>query len=91
MKKVKVVIDIDEKLYKNVIEHTKTGYVGSDVWIAVANGTPYEERPKGKWIYDNYWHRYKCSVCGRMVETAPYENPVENYPFCHCGADMSGD
>lgn len=39
-----IVIDISEELYKNVIEHTKMGYVGSDVWIAVANGTPL---PKG--------------------------------------------
>ena len=41
---MKIVIDIPEELYKNVIEHTKTGYVGSDVWIAVANGT---SLPKG--------------------------------------------
>lgn len=41
---MKIVIDIPEELYKNVIERTKTGYVGSDVWIAVANGTPL---PKG--------------------------------------------
>ena len=38
---MKLLIDIDEELYKNVVEHTKTGYVGSDVWIAVANGKPY--------------------------------------------------
>ena len=41
---MKIVIDIPEELYKNVIEHTKAGYVGSDVWIAVANGT---SLPKG--------------------------------------------
>ena len=40
---MKLVIDIDEELYKNVVEHTKVGYVGSDVWIAVANGTPLPE------------------------------------------------
>jgi hypothetical protein len=39
-----VVIDIPEKLYKDVVEHTKNGYTGSDVWIAVANGIPL---PKG--------------------------------------------
>lgn len=39
-----IVIDISEELYKNVIERTKMGYVGSDVWIAVANGKPL---PKG--------------------------------------------
>ena len=41
---MQIVIDISEELYKNVIEHTEMGYVGSDVWIAVANGTPL---PKG--------------------------------------------
>ena len=41
---MKIVIDISEELYKNVIEHIKMGYIGSDVWIAVANGTPL---PKG--------------------------------------------
>ena len=37
---MKLIIDIDEELYKNVIEHTKEGYIGSDVWIAVAKGEP---------------------------------------------------
>lgn len=37
---MKVLIDISEKLYKNVVERTKMGYIGSDVWIAVANGIP---------------------------------------------------
>ena len=47
---MKLIIDIDDELYKNVIEHTKKGYVGSDVWIAVANGIPYEEELQGMWI-----------------------------------------
>lgn len=41
---MQIVIDIPEELYKNVVERTKMGYVGSDVWIAVANGKPL---PKG--------------------------------------------
>ena len=41
---MKVVIDIDEKLFNAVIEKTQSGYFGSDVWIAVANGVPL---PKG--------------------------------------------
>lgn len=58
--KIKVVIDIDKTLFENVVEQTRNGYVGSDVWIAVANGRPcgtYEEethensqaRPQGEW------------------------------------------
>lgn len=42
--KIKVLIELDEELFKNVIEQTKYGYIGSDVWIAVAHGTPL---PKG--------------------------------------------
>lgn len=42
---MEVVIEIPEELYKDVVEHVKDHYIGSDdVWIAVANGTPL---PKG--------------------------------------------
>ena len=37
---MKVIIDIDEKLFKSVKERTQDGYIGSDVWIAVSDGTP---------------------------------------------------
>ena len=37
---MKLIIDIDEKLFNLVIERTQSGYIGSDVWIAVANGIP---------------------------------------------------
>lgn len=41
MSKVKLLIEIPEELYKDVVEHVKDHYIGSDdVWIAVANGTP---------------------------------------------------
>ena len=38
--KIKVIIDIDKTLFENVVDHTRNGYIGSDVWIAVANGRP---------------------------------------------------
>ena len=38
---MKLIIDIDEKLYEQAIKDAKIGYGGSDVWIAVGNGTPY--------------------------------------------------
>lgn len=44
MSKIKLLVEIDEELYKNVVEHTKLGYVGSDLWIAASKGTPL---PKG--------------------------------------------
>ena len=41
--KRKVLIEIDEKLFESVKEHSKHNYIGSDVWIAVANGQYYDE------------------------------------------------
>jgi len=53
-----------------------------------------EERKTGKWIeLTNTNHTYVCSVCGRMlVNITDGKNMVtENYPFCHCGADMRAE
>lgn len=36
---------------------------------------------------------YKCSVCGRQEVInglCKERNPVEHYPYCHCGAKMKG-
>lgn len=33
---------------------------------------------------------FKCSVCGRIVTTNSFVR-IENFPFCHCGADMRGE
>ena len=41
--KIKVLIDIDKTLFESVVDHTRNGYIGSDVWIAVANGRPYND------------------------------------------------
>lgn len=51
------------------------------------------ERPKGKWerIPDDTNPQrvvYKCSVCGRIIDTYYREDLAFSYPFCHCGADM---
>jgi hypothetical protein len=50
-----------------------------------------EERPQGEWIKnegkdirDNF---YTCSKCGRSINVICGET-IEDYPFCHCGADM---
>ena len=40
---MKLIIDIDEKLYEQAIKDAKIGYGGSDVWIAVGNGIPLPE------------------------------------------------
>ena len=56
----------------------------------------FEERPKGKWLPKGRWHidpqciEYTCSICGRRIMREERLNVIEQYPFCHCGADMRG-
>ena len=55
------------------------------------------ERPKGKWLPKGHWHidpqciEYTCSICGRRIMREELLNVIEQYPFCHCGADMGGN
>lgn len=57
-------------------------------------------RPQGKWIKikeermsvdmsGEIVTRYKCSKCGRVIATFPGKL-ADYYPFCHCGAKMTG-
>lgn len=47
------------------------------------------ERKKGKWIELPNHMAYKCSECGRIIQTTDgRRNVSKHYPFCHCGADM---
>jgi hypothetical protein len=57
------------------------------------------ERPKGKWIeveVHNCHATLKCSLCNRVIESTftfgeySYEDIKTFYPYCHCGAEMSG-
>ena len=51
-----------------------------------------EERKKGKWVEFPNHMAYKCSECGRIIQTTDgRRNVSKNYPFCHCGADMRGE
>lgn len=50
-----------------------------------------ESRPKGRWTRDGVG-LFKCSECGRRICTSISEdNPHNDFPFCHCGADMRGE
>lgn len=46
----------------------------------------------GHWIFKQRISenciRYSCSVCNRWVQDGEGKNPVERYPYCHCGARM---
>lgn len=56
---MKLIIDIDEELFNKVkLRVHEDGYIGSDVWIAVANGEPYYEADHTKelidYLYENH-------------------------------------
>ena len=77
---MKIVIDMSEELYKNVVDRTQSGYVGSDVWIAVANGIPLP-KGHGRLIEADalIQHTYSAVVDG--VETDIIEvSDVDNAP-----------
>lgn len=43
----------------------------------------------GKWIEFPNHMAYKCSECGRIIQTTDgRRNVSKHYPFCHCGARM---
>lgn len=90
MKKIKIVIDVPEDVVCKGFEQPLTEKERQILIRAIGNGKLYKERPKGKWISDRYGHFYKCSICGREIETEAFETPERNHPFCHCGADMRG-
>ena len=51
-------------------------------------------RKKGRWIVIVKGCKltsYKCSECGRYIADDTGYDVKEDYPFCHCGADMRGD
>lgn len=53
------------------------------------------ENVHGKWIselelYGEGKWNYQCSVCGRSIRLEQNET-LDDYQFCHCGADMRGN
>ena len=93
---MKIVIDIPKEVIVAIENGLDYRY---DIHTAIAQGIPFEERPKGKWEYsyiadNNLDEIIRCSVCHRF-DTAKYidgRNPYCDYPaFCkRCGADMRG-
>lgn len=68
-----------------------------DMYNELPSVTP--QRPKGKWIevdVRNCHATLKCSVCDRVITPTftfgeySYEDIKTFYPYCHCGAEMSG-
>lgn len=77
---MKLIIDVDEKLVCEGFERIFTEEERNILIRAIGNGTPYEERPQGKWLIT--WERYifQCSYCHGVSG---------KYNYCpNCGADM---
>lgn len=91
---MKLIIDIPRKKYEWIKIHNQN--IDDDSIVgAVANGMPYEERPKGKWIKeDKPWGGFGDCV---LVNTCPFCKESFVYhgndpKFCpNCGAEMEAD
>lgn len=80
-------------------EASKNGYANNDVvpvgWVSIADGEPFVENPKGRWEKEESilgWDgcSYQCSNCGRSIHLDTVMEDLSDYPYCHCGAEMSG-
>jgi len=55
-----------------------------------------QPKPKtGHWIREETvygWDgkSYQCSCCGRSIHLDTVMEDLDDYPYCHCGADMRG-
>ena len=75
-------------------EGTEEGYIGTIKGIVDSMPTIEPKRKKGKWIMKykgSAVTSYKCSECGRTVKDDTGYDVSKDYPFCHCGADMTED
>ena len=77
---MKLIIDIDEKLYNDVKEHHI--FLATSIHNSIEKGIPYEERPQGEWIkIGDIGLAYTCNKCGEVN--------VISTNFCpNCGAKM---
>lgn len=88
---MKLLIDISEEEYKEVLEDTYSGTpFENKIFTIIVNGTPYEEeeRPQGEWIKkvdDVGFVSYICNKCGFELEL---EDCSDSYYCTICGAKM---
>ena len=71
---------------------TKTSYdVSSAYDKGFITAMKLYSRPQGEWLKSEKGKTiFFCSECGREINTKPFTRP-DNFPFCHCGADMRGE
>ena len=85
---MKLIIDIPDEEYTTLSELSEKEKVNELSYYerVIANGNPYEDRPKGKWLHKHMKEDYTlvgtCSICRERTR-------IGN--FCRiCGADMRG-
>lgn len=87
---MKLIIDIPEDTYERIKALLGTEYLKDNceyVMSCVANGTPYKERPKGKWIIDG--HHIRCNRCNEYICNTDREGNEIPDNFCpNCGVRM---
>ena len=86
---MKLIVDIEPRYYKNMRSEVKELYYEAinRITEAVSNGTPYEDRPRGKWIIDG--HHIRCNRCNEYICNTDREGNKIPDNFCpNCGADM---
>ena len=73
------------------------GFCNALIWLkaCITHEEPhfFKARKVGKWIKEENtlgWdgHSYQCSVCGRSIHLDTEVEDLEDYPYCHCGAEM---
>lgn len=83
---------------ENAIRHINTA-IDVDPWAKqtaveamrymIASLVSKPKQVRGRWIEFSNHMAYKCSECGRIIQTTDgRRNVSKHYPFCHCGADM---
>lgn len=78
---MKLVIDIDDGLYKAIRDYENPQILSH---FAIKNGTPYNERPHGEWIRNDNG-TYSCSICQSWI---PKEQHYYARYCLHCGRVM---
>ena len=91
---MKLIVEIDDEIYKT---WRREGKYASHSYAQkiILNGTPSTETSKGRWVKEESilgWdgRSYQCSNCGRSIHLDTAMEDLSDYPYCHCGAEMSG-
>jgi predicted RNA-binding Zn-ribbon protein involved in translation (DUF1610 family) len=95
-------IDVDammDDINNSLNEMTNIGVCVDGDWLwaklndAIENAPTIDpQRKTGKWIQFPNHMAYKCSECGRVIQTTDGQRNVsKHYPFCHCGAKMEAE